>query len=93
MTLVEVKKNSNPAQEKELIAKHNKLRLDYLWIFANSEALRAKYPNRYVAVKDKKVVYANEDAKRLLSTIVKAGENIDDFAVEYVRKQAACFLL
>jgi hypothetical protein len=93
MTLVEVKKSNNPELEKELAKKHNKLRLDYLWIFANGEMLRAKYPNKYVAVKDQKVLYANEDAKRLITTITMAGEDINDFAVEYVHKKSTCFLL
>ena len=93
MTLVEIRKSKNPELEKELVAKHNKLRLDYLWIFANSEMLRNKYPNKYVAVRDGEVVFVNNDAKRLLEKIAMTDEDINDFAIEYVRKKPTCFLL
>jgi hypothetical protein len=93
LTVVEVKKNANSSADKALLDKHNRLSSDFRWIFANSEKLRSKYPNKYIAVKDERVVFAYADAKRLLDKIALSGLSADDFAIEYVRKKPSCFLL
>lgn len=93
MTVVEVKKNDNSAVDKELVNQHNRLSSDFRWIFDNTEKLRAKYPDKYIAVKDQQVVFAYRDAKRLLGKIALSGLSADDFAIEYVHKKPTCFLL
>ena len=93
MTVVEVKKNDKSAADKELFDKHNRVRSDFRWIFANAEKLRSKYPDKYIAVKGQRVVFAYDDAKRLLDRIALSGLSADDFAIEYVRKKPSCFLL
>jgi hypothetical protein len=93
LTVVEVKKNDNSAADRELFAKHDRLSSDFRWIFANMEMLRSKYPDKYIAVKDGRVVFAYADAKRLLDKIALSGSSADDFAIEYVRKKPSCFLL
>lgn len=93
MTLVEVKKSNNSNEEKELVAKHNSLSSEYRWIFANTEKLRKEHPNKYIAVKNEQVVFAYDDAKRLLEKIAQTGSNPDDFAIEYIHKKPTSFLL
>jgi hypothetical protein len=93
MAVIEVKRNKNSALEKELVAQHRKVRADFLWIFEHSEMLRAKYPNKYVAVKNQTVAYWSASPKGLLDMVAKAKEDINDFAVEFVRKEPTCFLM
>ena len=92
MTVVEVKRNANSSADMELFDKHNWLSSDFRWIFANTEKLRSKYPDKYIAVKDQRVVFAYDDAKRLLDQIALSGLSADDFAIEYVRKELSCLL-
>jgi hypothetical protein len=93
LTVVEVKKNDNSAADKDLFEKHNRLSADFRWIFNNTENLRAKYPDKYIAVKDQQVVFAYRDAKRLLAKLAMSGLSADDYAIEFVRKKPSCFLL
>jgi predicted aspartyl protease len=93
LTVVEVKKNDNSVAGKALFDRHNRLSSDFRWIFDNTEMLRSKYPDKYVAVKDQQVVFAYRDAKRLFAKLAMSGLSADDYAVEFVRKKPSCFLL
>jgi hypothetical protein len=61
--------------------------------FANEEKLRSKYPNKFIAVKGKKVLFTNEEFKELFATIKAEGKDIDDFTIEYINEKPACLLL
>ena len=76
-----------------LFAQRERLRADYKWISANSESLSQKFLNKYVAVKDKKVVASDEDVYSLLKQIRATGKKPDKFAVEYFSEHPVCYLL
>ena len=86
------KSRIDPELEHNLLKKQHFLREDYLWIVGN-KTLRSEFENKFIVVKNKKVVYSDKSLPRLLRKITKSGERIDDFAVEYIRKHRACLLL
>jgi hypothetical protein len=76
-----------------LTKEYQKLQCDYLWISSEQEKLREKNENKYVAVKNKKVVLADTDIFRLLTTLKAQGYKVDDFAIEYISECPSCLLL
>ncbi len=58
------------------------------WLLENIENLRAKYPDRYVAVLDAgKQVLEAEAKPELIDKIVKQGKNPETCAIEFVTRE------
>ena len=55
MTLVEIKKKTDPTLDKNLLKKYHRLQEDFLWILTNQEKLRIRYAKKYIAVEDKEI--------------------------------------
>jgi hypothetical protein len=70
-----------------------RLRNDYKWISEQKVRLTQDFINKYVAVKDKHVVLAEDDVYTLFKKLRASGLNPDKVAVEYVSEQPICFLL
>ena len=87
-----VKTNLDPATEKKILAGLKRGREDMRWVFANEEELRSKYANKFIAVRDRKVEFVNDDVRKLFATIKAAGEDLNDFMIEYVREKPVCLL-
>ncbi len=88
---VRIEKAVTPKQKAGL-KQLRRMQLDLRWIFANEEKLRSKYLNKLVAVKNRKVAFAGDNPVELYATIRTAGEDINDFVYEYIRKEPACLL-
>jgi len=76
-----------------LFEQRERLRTDYKWIADNRESLTQEFLNKYVAVKDKKVVAFDGDVYSLLKQIRATGKKPDKFAVEYFSEHPVCYLL
>jgi len=76
-----------------LFEQRERLRADYRWISDNRDKLTQEFLNKYVAVKDKKVVASDEDAPSLLKQLRATGKKPDKFAVEYFSEHPMCYLL
>jgi hypothetical protein len=88
-----VNSSKAPVPHFSLLQKHEKLQRDYLWISSQKEKLRRENNNKYIAVKDQKIVLADDDVFRLLAKLKAQGWQVDDFAVEYISESPACLLL
>jgi len=86
MALVEIKKKTDSTFNKELMEKYHRLREDFLWIIANKDKLRTKYAKKYIAVENKKVKYASTTIESIISKILRANRNVEDFAIEYIEE-------
>ncbi len=84
MTLVEIKKKTDDILDKDLQMRYRRLQEDFLWILTNKEKLRTKYANKYIAVENKEVKYANDTINGIIATIKRSGRQMEDFAIEYI---------
>ncbi len=79
-------------ESKHLLAQHQNLRDDYRWI-SEEKTLREDYLNQYIAVKNQKVVLADDNVYVLIAKLKAKGVPVDTVAVEYVSEHPDCFLL
>ena len=77
----------------DLIVQREKLRSDYRWISDEQALLQKKYLNKFVAVRNKKVIVAAEDVYALMEELKMKGLRTDSVAVEFVSEKPLCFLL
>lgn len=89
---LEIKREIDPALEKELMKSNRKLREDFLWIFANEDKLREKYANKYIAVNNKRVVFADDTMKDIITEINSAKKQLQDFAIQFITDKPVNFL-
>ena len=73
--------------------KNERMRGDYIWIFANIVKLRERYPDEYIAVENKEVKYNAKTLKKLLTEIISSQEEVDDFAIDYIKEHPTNLLL
>ncbi len=89
-----LQKNSvNPKLEHEMLSKLNQLQLEYLWISDNEHKLQSKHLNKYIAVKDQKVIFDSDDFEALMKVLIKSEQDVDSFAIKHVTTKQACLLL
>ena len=87
------RKNRVSPKLSKILEKLNKLQQEYNWISENSEKLKRTLLNKYVAVKDEKVVFYSDNFEALLKVLIASNEDVDSFALKRVTKDAACLLL
>lgn len=90
---MELVKEFKPEVKKKLLEKNRRAMEDISWIFANEEKLRTEYPDKYIAVEDKKVEFYSETIEGLVSKINSSNRKVDDFSIEYIRVKPATFIL
>jgi hypothetical protein len=91
--LLVYKNRVNPKLEKELLGKIEQLEKEYLWISANEKSLKRTHLDKYIAVKNNKVMFESYDFEALLKVIIASKEDVDSFAVKRVTKNTPCLLL
>lgn len=92
MSTILLKSRLDPALEQDLLTQYNNLRADYLWL-AKSRKVKSDYKDKFVAVKNKHVVYSGKSIYKMLEKIEKSGDKPESFAIHYVRKRPSCLLL
>jgi hypothetical protein len=78
---------------KEAVLSLREFRENAEWIAQQREALREKYPNRYIAVRRRQVVEDDEDLSELLRKIREKYGEADDIAIDYISLQRIKLLL
>ncbi len=75
--------------------RREKLQADYKWLLESKKVLShdPKFVNKYVAVRQGKVVFAEKDIDSLMRKIKASGQNSDSFAIDFVSQKPTCFLL
>jgi hypothetical protein len=76
-----------------LIEERKQLQSDYMWISEERVSLQKTFANKYVAVKNKKVIVAEGDVYSLMGALKKKGLRADKVAVEFLAEHPVCFLL
>jgi len=54
------------------------------WLTKHYEELRKRYKNRYVAIKDKKIVMDDSDIERLIKRLQQEHYNLQDITIEFM---------
>jgi hypothetical protein len=70
-----------------------KLRKDYLWISEQKTALSKDFLRKYIAVRNRKVVFAENNVYDLLGRMRASGIVPDNYAVEYLSEQIRFLLM
>lgn len=87
MPLIKVKKEKDHVFSKEFKREFHRLHADFRWVLDHMPELRSKYPNRYVAVKNKNVEYTGDTMEGIMEKIRQNNEQVDNFIIEYIEKQ------
>jgi len=66
---------------------------DARWFLAHEEELHLKYPNKYIAVKEKKVVFSADTPEEMAAKTQAAGEDLNDLLCRHMGKEPNCLLL
>jgi hypothetical protein len=66
-----------------MLYKSREFRKNSEWIADEREKLRRKYPNMYIAVRNRKVIAKNKNLSLLLSEMEKLKEN-EDIVIDYI---------
>lgn len=92
MPVLVQKKRVDPKLELELLSKLDQLQQEYLWISDNEQKLKKNHLNKYIAVKNKKVVFDSDDFEALMKVLM-LHDDVDSFAIKHITKKPACLLL
>jgi hypothetical protein len=82
-----------PKSETRLLDRTRELTEDLKWLIDNEESLRKEYPNQYIAVKNKAVLFHASKINELFSVIEKSRGELSDFTIDYVGKEKTALLL
>lgn len=82
----------DPAVEKKMMVKLMRAREDVGWFFANEEKLRSKYLNKYIAIKNKKILFTADTPEEMYAKIEASGEDPNDLLCDYMRQEPRCLL-
>jgi hypothetical protein len=93
MAVLEFQRTKDSTVNAQLLKQDNRVRENYLWIFANIEELRRDYPEKYVAVENKSVKYSADTMESLISNITSNHRKVEDFVVDFVTNKPISLLL
>lgn len=93
MSLLLKKQKLDPTLERELLERQRALREDYLWINSRIKQLNSKYKGKFIVVQNKEVVDSGVSPATLLKKIIKSGQKVEDFAIQYIGNCPACLLI
>jgi len=75
-----------------ILARIRRLEEDYKWIFSNIEQLREQYNDKFIAVKDKEIVFSSEDIETLRNLVKDSESAMEDFAIANVSTEERSLL-
>jgi hypothetical protein len=81
-----------PRYEKDLMDRLSKYSRDYNWIKDNHSELLKEYPRKYIAVRNRKVLYHGETMKELIDRMQVRSEDPSEFAIEFLTDEKCTFL-
>ena len=58
--------------------------LDYLK--ENYNIFKEKYNNKFIAIKDKKIIAVESNIKKLIKDLKEKGENLSEIVIEFISK-------
>lgn len=92
MTLVQVGKKSDFCLTDIQTKRFSRLQSDYQWIYSHKKQLRSQFPEKYIAVQNATVRYTADTIEQLMTTINTNGEQVVNFAIEYLSQHPTNFL-
>lgn len=70
-----------------------KFQQDNRWLAENYHQLRKKYLNKFIAVKDKKVIDYDTDFNKLIERLEKKGEDLGRIVIEFMPPEDLILIL
>jgi len=80
-------------KDKELIRRLNEYSADWKWVNDNREDLTEKFPDFWVAVKNKTVWYSHEDFVTLLMLMVLGVDDPSQWVIEFMNTEPIHYIL
>ena len=80
-------------KDKKLIRRLSEYSADCEWISDNREDLTEKFPDFWVAIKNKTVWYTHEDFVTLLMLMVVRGDDPAQWAIEFMNTKPVHYIL
>ncbi len=90
--LVKSKIEKVSASEEEKLRHIEKSALDTKWLLDNEEALRSKYLNKYIVIKNQKVVFVADTPEEMVAKTQAAGEDLNNLLCGYMDKGPRCLI-
>jgi hypothetical protein len=80
-------------EDSALLVRLKHYSLDVDWIEEHRSQLRGEYPNRFIAVKNRRVLFTAQTMTDVVVLIKEAGVSAEDCAVEYISQHETDLLL
>ena len=74
----------DPGVEAQILGELKSFENDSRWLRKNKNELRKEYKNQFVAVKDKDVIAAGADLKKLMQKLRKEGIDTASIVIEFI---------
>jgi hypothetical protein len=92
MTLVQVDKREKFCLTEMQTKRFTRLQSDYQYILSHKKQLRKDFPNKYIAVQNTAVRFIADTVEQLMAIIHANGEQVENFAIEYLSERPTSFL-
>ncbi len=79
--------NINFSMETKILGELKSFGEDSRWLRENKDDLRKEYKNQFVAVKDKDVIAADADLKKLVEKLRKDGIDTSSIVIEFISEK------
>lgn len=66
---------------------------DFLFLNKSIKSLRKKYPNKFVVIKDRKVMSSGDNLKEAMEIAKKRGVAVEKAIIEFIPKKDEVFIL
>jgi hypothetical protein len=72
--------------EEEKVERLERTAQDMKWLLDSEDELRTQYLHKYIAIKNKKVVFSADTPEEMVTKTLAAGENLNDLLCGYMDK-------
>jgi len=63
------------------------------WLDLNYEEIRKKYPNKFIAIKDRRIIAESDDLDSLINKLVSMKVNLNSVLIEFIPGEDTEFIL
>ncbi len=76
--------------EEEKVERLERAAQDMKWLLDSEDELRVQYMHKYIAIKNKKVVFSADTPEEMVTKTQAAGEDLNDLLCGYMDKGQRC---
>jgi len=63
------------------------------WLDLNYEEIRRKYPNKFIAIKNKRIIAESDDIDKLIKKLISMKEDLNKVLIEFIPGKDTEFIL